>query len=258
MFFFVFSIFFCIFAPKFESTMQKKTSFYIFFVLLTIVSLSACTPRKPSVAELRREKRERDSIALLQQRQSLVYYDSLLQAALVEIDPLLKQFEYSRESDYEDYGHYVHRALKTSRNTSRNFLQVYANDNFQAAVKAYYCGGYKINMHSLELCADSVTTRIAGHPHSFSVEGEWHETLAIDGDEALNVLRFIDGYSNRKVRVRMVGEKTSYQYILPASEIEAIVDTYDLAQRMADIHKLENMVKTTSLQVEKYEKRLQK
>lgn len=235
--------------------MPKKP---LILLLSSLFLLVGCGPKKKSVAEMRAEKRAQDSLELIRQRQSLAYYDSTLQTLLPEVDNMLKPFEYSKQSQYEDHGHYVHKLLKTNRNVEHNYLQVYADDDFNVIVKAYYCGDYVLKMHSLELIADSLTSVYHGHNHSFETDAKRHEMLSVEGDEAMRLLSFIDAYRNQKLRVRLVGEKSKYAFYLPSQEVEAMMATYELALRMADIHELEKRVKQASLQVEKYEKRLQK
>lgn len=241
--------------------MLKKTDFSVvcvlFGALLVGLLLSSCGPKKKTVAELRAEKRANDSISLLQQEQSLVYYDSLLTDLLPTIDPMLKQFRFEHQTEYEDHGHYVHRLLQTTGNTARNYLQAYVSDDRRTTVRAYYYGAGPLHLHELTISADSVMVSFRGATHSFEAEG-WHETLSLETDDALQLLQFINAYYTFRIRVSLVGTKTKQVFYLSDNDKTALMETYRLGVLFNDVHQLEQQVRQTSLQIEKYQKRLEK
>lgn len=237
--------------------MHKINNFILFCLLVSSVLLTGCGPKKPTVQELRAQKRANDSVSLIQQQQSLRYYDSLLTETLPTIDPMLKRFRYEHRAEYEDHGHYVHQLLKTESNTSRNYLQTYVSDNRKTTVKAYYYGASAIGMNAVVLSADSLQNRFSGSSHAFQAEG-WHETLTMEGEQALDLLRFIDSYCDRRIRVTLQGEKGKTVFYLSDNDKQALMETYRLGVVMSDIYQLEEYVRKTSLQIEKYQKRLEK
>lgn len=234
----------------------------LFFGLLTtIFLLTACSPKQPTVAERRAEQHRQDSLSLIQQERSLRYTDSLLQATLPLVDPLLKRFEYEKRDAYEDHGHYVHRLLRTTSNTVRCFLQPYIFDDFRTTIRSYYYGSKAIRHTRLVLSADSLTYAAGGRLHTFEAEGA-HEILTIeDAGDVQSLLRFIDAYSAGRIRVQLFAdghEKPSYTYYLSDIEKKALIDTYALSVLMNDIHQLERQQRQASLEIEKYQRRLQK
>lgn len=237
--------------------MQKSIYFHLFCAGFMALAFTACGPKKPTVQELRAQKRANDSISLIQQTQSLHYYDSLLTATLPLIDPMLKAFRYEEKTAYEDHGHYVHRMLRTEQNTSRNYLQAYVSDDRVTTVKAYYYGPTAIQLESIVLGADSVKTSFHGSTHRFEAEG-WHETMTLQGEDALNLLRFVDGYQDGRIRVTLVGSRGKNAFYISDNDKRALMETYQLGVMMNDIYQLEEYVRKTSLQVEKYQKRLEK
>ena len=104
--------------------------FRVVFSLLCIVWVCCGCVKQPSKADVKKaEKRQQDSLSLVAQERTLVYYDSLQQALAPELDALLPQFKYEKDERYEDKGHYVHRLLRTTSNTSRNYIQTYVRDD---------------------------------------------------------------------------------------------------------------------------------
>lgn len=255
-FFLHFPYFFCNFAPKIVIFMRKS----LFFFLL--IALVACSPKKPTVAELRAEKARLDSIDCLNQQRTIRYTDSLLSLQMPVVDEMLRTFVYEKNETYEDHGHYVHRLLKTSSNTSRCFLQAYVSDNRITSVRSYYYGARPINHTTLVLSAvgeEGVLFRTSGHLHSFDVEGV-HETVTIEGDDALAVLRFIDGYGDGKIRIQLFADSETPKatYYLSDTEKQALRETFALGVQMNDIHLLEQQQRQATLKVDKYTRKYNK
>lgn len=220
------------------------------------VCLAACT-KQPTVAERKAEKHRRDSIALVEQQRTLAYYDSLQQTLAPRLDDLLPRFKYEKEAQYEDHGHYVHRLLRTNSNTARNYIQTYVRDDCRTIVRFFYYNAAPLGFERVVLSADSLRDEFAGAAHAFEAEG-WHETMTVEGDDALRCLHFIDAYRDRRLRVELQGTKSRAVYYLSANDKEALMETYRLGMAMQDMKEVENRIRLTSIQVEKYQKRLEK
>lgn len=245
--------------------LKTKHSLYIaapsiYIAVLGIVlatMLMGCGPKKPTVAELRAEKHVQDSLALIAEQRSLNYYDSLLQQTLPLVDPMLKNFKYEKRDQYESHGHYVHRLHKTENNTQRCYLQTYISDDWKVSVKAYYYGSKSLKINKLQLSADSLTNTFSGSGHSFDAEGH-HEILTLSDEASWSLLQFVNGLAFSRTLVTYIGEGGQYKFYLQDNDRQAILETCQLASTMRDIHELEKRIRQASLQIEKYQKRLQK
>lgn len=226
---------------------------------LLCVALFLCgCGHQPSKAEVRKaEKRQQDSIALAAQERTLAYYDSLQQALAPALDELLPRFKYEKDERYEDKGHYVHRLLRTTSNTARNYIQTYVRDDGETIVRFFYYGERALGFEKVALSAESLQDTFAGEVHAFEAEG-WHETLTIEGDEALRCLHFVDSYRGSRVRVALCGSRSRAVYYLSQNDKDALMETYRLGMAMRDMVEVERRIKLTSIQVEKYQKRLEK
>lgn len=232
----------------------RKINFYLSCIISGI--LCSCTSPHPSVAELRASKRAKDSIALFQQERTLAYTDSLLRVTLPQIDPLLKTFVYEKNDRYQDHGCYVHRLLRTTAHIQHNYLQAQVCDDRQLVLKSHYYGLSALAHTTISLSADDNTNHWSGSLHSFQNEGHY-EILTLSHDDAMEALRFIDAFAALRIRVTLSG-KRQYNYYLPDAEKQALVQTLQLVVLMNDIHQLETQLRQTSIQVEKYKKRLEK
>lgn len=223
---------------------------------LALFAFAACGPRKPSVAELRRQKAEQDSLALVAQQKSLLYYETVRDSLLPVAQGLLKKnFVYEKDERYEDHGHYVHRLLRTASNSSRCYIQTYATDDYRLQVKVYLVGAKPLYPQALTLSAGEVHSRQKGAGHSFEAEG-WHEMLTLSDTAALEVLRFLDGYQEERVLACIEGTKGNYKFYLSDRDKQALMETYALGQVMHDIHQLEIQINQTNIEIDKYEHRI--
>ncbi len=227
-------------------------------IIFSIVSVlfASCGPHKPTVSELREQKRVEDSISLVQQERTMFYTDSLLQLQMPVADSLLKLFKYVKNERYEDQGQYIRRDLETSGLGQRIFLQAYVTDNMRTAVRSFYFGSRKLEHETVTLTADSVTNTFHGRCHAFDVEGN-HEIMTLNDEDAVALLRFVSAYASSEIKVTLVG-KGKYSYNIKEKDKAALIETLRLQTVMSDIKKLESQHRQASLQVEKYKKRLEK
>lgn len=224
--------------------------------LLLLSLCVSCGPEKPSVNELRRQKAVEDSLQLVAQQRSLSYYASLRDSLLPVAQALLKKnFVYEKDERYEDHGHYVHRLLRTSSNTSRCYIQTYATDDYLLQVKVYLTGAKPLYPETITLSIGDSYISQTGNSHSFEAEG-WHEMLTLQDKAALEVLRFIDGYQAERILATISGQKGKYKFYLSDRDKQALIDTYQLGQVMRDIHQLETQIQQTNIEIMKYEHRI--
>lgn len=231
-----------------------KAKIIIFGVILVL--FSSCGPHKPTVAELRSQKRMQDSISLMQQEQTMAYTDSLLQLQMPFADSLLARFKYVKNDRYEDNGHYICRDMETNGLGQRIFLQAYVTDNMKTVVRSFYYGERKLEHQTITLTAEEVTNTFAGHCHTYDAEGN-HEIMTLNDEDAVNLLKFVSSYAETNIKVTLSG-KGKYSYVIKDKDKAALVETLRLQTVMSDIKKLESQHRQASLQVEKYKKRLEK
>lgn len=211
------------------------------------------------VAVRRRAKALQDSIVYVEAERNLVYSDSLLQTLLPQVEPLMKKFRYEKNEKYESNGRYVHRLLVTDSNMSRCYLQCYITDARQAILKSYYFGTSQLLQNALELSAEEQVVRYDGEGHGFDAGG-YHSILTFEGDKALEILNFISSNTASRIRVNLLGinarnAETNTVYYLTDSEKVALVETYQLGLLFSDIRRLEDQIRISSLQIEKYQHR---
>lgn len=242
--------------PKCVNMRTNYITIGVISVILALAANTGCSPRKPSVQQLRQEKALQDSLNLVAQQRSLGYYEAVHDSLLPVAQELLKKnFVYEKDSRYEDHGHYVHRLLRTTSNTSRCYIQTYAYDDYRLQVKVYLVGAKALHPETLLLSFGDLHTRQGGLSHSFEAEG-WHEMLTLNDEAALEALRFIDSYRQERVLATIEGKNGNYKFYLSDRDKQALIETYQLGQVMRDIHQLELQISQTNLEIQKYEHRI--
>lgn len=221
-------------------------------ILISAVLLALCTCNRPSQADIKRQEiRQKDSLQYTQALRTRAYSDSLLQTLLPEVDPLLKDFRYEKDSAYEDHGHYVHTLLQTGKNTARNYLQAYVTDDGHLTLQSYYYDSAPINQHGIHLTLEEGFVEAEGSNHRFDVEGV-HEVLTIPEADALRLLEQVAAHTENRIQVTLKGDKNQPVYYLQRNEKAALADTYRLAVLMSDIRTLEHTIRVSDRQIEKY------
>lgn len=240
---------------------------YLALISCVLAVFVSCGNSRPSAEQRRQEKRQQDSLSLAAQEKSYAYYDSLHTALLPVADSLLKEFRYEKNEPYEAYGHYTHKLLRTTANTQRNYIQASIRDNGTIDLKCFYYGDKAIGFESVTLSVDSLQDRFVGSAHAFEVEG-WHETLTLSAEDALRLLHFVDSYSPAaavaqqgngtapRIRICYEGTKSRAVWYITKNDAQALMSTYRLGVIMQDICQLETRLRATSLQISKYQKRL--
>ena len=148
----------------------------------------------------------------------------------------------------------MHRLLNTGSNTSRNFLQTYVLDNRQTVVKSYYYGNIQVNQQSVVLQSEGEEVTFSGRSHHFE-DGAHHEIMTLENEDALALLNFIDTHQKHKIRVEGKGDKPTrnWVYYLNDKEKQALSATYQLGWLMKDIKRIEDIQRTASAQIERYQ-----
>lgn len=235
----------------FAADMKK----YILLIALSVAVFASCT--RPSAAEKRRaEKHISDSIALVDQQKSLIYYQAQLDAIMPTADSLLPLFNYTKDSAYQDFGFYGFKAQESDRNTNRNYVQALVRDDGKPLVRAYYYGNKEIPFQRVSLAVGDIEIKLAGSVHSFEAGG-WHQIMTLEDSVAMEALRFLDAHVADKVKVAYGdAEKNHSSFNMTDADKKALAQAYHLSVVMSDVYILEHRVKHTSLEVEKYQRRL--
>ena len=103
--------------------------YYYWFMLVCMAALVSCSSSSSRLDQYHAEKHQQDSVALVEQQRTLVYYQGQLDSLVQVADSLLPLFQYEKNEKYEDAGYYVVE--------SRSGLRVKVRDDGHRPVLVY-------------------------------------------------------------------------------------------------------------------------
>jgi hypothetical protein len=112
----------------------------------------------------------------------------------------------------------------------------------------------KVSVGELYATSDTLTT---SNPefHSYVDDGIRYETLTFKNEAARSIALFINQYSISNLRVELIGNKSSRNYMLAISDKKAIATSCALWIVKSDINQLKNEIKKTKLKILQINKR---
>lgn len=229
---------------------------HFFYILLLAICVSSCQ-RESRVERYKKQKFQQDSIALVEQQKTMAYYQSQLPSLTAQADSLIPLFVYEKKEQYQDKGFYVIRGQQSAYNPYRCYMQPVVRDDGQTSVKCFYYGAKKVSFERVLMTAGDTEICLTGQTHGFDQNG-WHAILTLEDSTAMQALQFVDAYHTQKIAITYASQKhTIFKYILSEADKKNMIQALRMAVVMQDINELEKRIYKTSLQIEKYQKRLQ-
>lgn len=200
-----------------------------------------------------------DTIERRENFRSLVYCDSILPIKQRQLDSLLINFRFEKDTTYQQYGNYIYKTQRTENNAMRTYLKAYVDENADFYLISNYCGP-KIQQSSVKTSAGNVyvETQNAGNDsavfHEFNDEGNHWESLTFKNNADNGVASFIASNGASTLRITLNG-KRKFTYLLDPSDRKAITESYHLWIIMKDYKELKIQIKKATLILENIKKR---
>jgi hypothetical protein len=251
------------------------------FILLLFIILTSCGPNKQELAKEKFNKAEQlfnqkkfndakleiDSIEELypnqieyitrgndllrkitieEQRQNLVFLDSMLQVKQSELEPLMKNFIES--SDYGAKKILIHKRQKPENSYGRTYLRAHLDLEGEFYISSRYTGAERIyhdqikvyfsgnNALSEEIKEDGFNNR-----HFEDGETQWEVVNFKDGKDN-GVIDFIANNAKQSLKVQFRGKKY-YYIVMEKFDKEAIRDGYEISFVLKEIKRIKEEVK---------------
>ena len=122
---------FLYFCTKFYVFMAQKRTKWALISAIVMLSCMSCT-HESKLDQYKAQKHERDSVGLVNQERSIIFYQAQLDSLMPVIDSLLPMFKYEKNERYQDHGYYVV--------TGHNGLRVMVRDDGQEPILMYRNG----------------------------------------------------------------------------------------------------------------------
>ena len=201
--------------------------------LLTIDSLHELYPREI------RSRRMADTIEWQieynEAIKNLPVLDSIISNDSLRLAELVKNFNYSKDEEYQDYGNYEHKRFRTENNTWRCYLKSTVNDMGDVVLISYY-SGKKEEHNGFTVMAGEYerSIRDAENVSGFMDGGTYREFITVNDSLENGMIGFITS-SDGGIVVRLNGEK-EHEYTMGSNDIEAFRETMELAKLLQEIN----------------------
>lgn len=178
-------------------------------------------------------------VELDEQRQTLTYLDSVLQAKQAVLDSMKSAYVLEKDAEYQKVGNYFVPSQTVEKSLHRTFLRAQVSEKGQMSITSFYCGSSNIHHTAVRVSSGDAfaETPKASDVYESSDLGWRIEQadfpLAKDG----GVSAFIAMNRNANIQLKFLGER-DYQMVMSAADKNAVADIYALAQVLSSIEQV--------------------
>ncbi len=195
-----------------------------------------------------------------EQELSVMYLDSLLQTKQQEVEAIRKNYTLEKNAEYQQVGNYFWPTQTVEKNLHRSYLRFQVSEQGTMSMTSIYCGGSNIHHTRVKVTAPDGTfaeTPVSRDIYETTDLGEKIEKadfkLGADGD----VLSFLYINQSKPLKVELLGDR-NYTMTMPASDKQALVGIYELAQLLSSIEKIKKEKEEANLKIQFVIRRLDK
>lgn len=184
-------------------------------------------------------------ITIEEQRQNLVFLDSMLQVKQAELKPLMKNF--TESSDYGTKKILIHKRQKPENSYGRTYLRAHLDLEGDFYISSRYTGTERIyhdqikvyfsgnSVLSEEIAEDGFNNR-----HFEDGENQWEVVNYKNGTDN-GVIDFIANNADKSLKVQFCGKKYFY-IVMEKFDKEAIRDGYEISFVLKEIKRIEEEI----------------
>ncbi|MDO5571692.1 MAG: hypothetical protein Q4F97_09565 [Bacteroidales bacterium] len=183
-------------------------------------------------------------IELKENERNLAYTDSMLIVKQAEAEELKKNFDFVKDSAYDEIGNYIYKRLGIEKNIQRCYIRVGVNEYGEIYLSSVYYGAKNINHTGIKAEAnDGLSAQTEAIPYDggrnyrFTDDGAQTEVVTYLKGKDNGVLNFISLYADQRIKITYTGEKP-YIMVLDNLSKEAITKSLELSTVLSDVTRL--------------------
>lgn len=207
----------------------------------------------PKAFEARKEGiKLMQQIDLKEQRQSLAYLDSMLQARQTEFEKMKDRYVLEKDAEYQQIGNYFAPSQTVEKNINRSFLRAQVSEDGIMTLTSIYCGPSSLHHTAVKVTApDGSFAQTPPSKDSYESTDLGVKTekadykLGNDGD----VIGFIVLNQDKNLKVEYLGDR-KYHSSVPVADRQAITSVYELSQVLSAIEQIKKEMKEANLKIE--------
>lgn len=214
----------------------------------------------PKAFETRRAGiRLMQEVELQEQKNSLLYLDSMLQTKQKEFDAIKSHFTFEKDTEYQKTGNYLYPTQVIEKNLHRSFLRFQVNENGVMNMTSIYCGSRNIHHLAVKVIApDGSFAETPASKDSYETTdlGEKIEKADYKMGEDGNVMGFLYLNKDKNIKVNYLGERP-YSTNMSMADRRALANVYELAQILSSITEIKKNRDEANLKIEFVKKKME-
>lgn len=198
-------------------------------------------------------------VELKEQKKSLVYLDSMLQAKQKDFDAVKGKYTFEKDAEYQNIGHYLHPSQVIEKNLHRSFLRFQVDENGVMSMTSIYCGAHNIHHVAVKVTAPDgsfAETPAAKDSYETTDLGEKIEKADFKLGEDGNVMGFLYLNKDKNIKVNYQGERP-YSITMTAADRQALASVYELAQLLSSMTEIKKNMEEANLKIEFVKKKME-
>jgi hypothetical protein len=183
-------------------------------------------------------------IELKENERTLAYTDSMLVIKRAEAEELEKDFDFVKDSVYDEIGNFIYKRLGIEKNIQRSYIRVGVNEYGEIYLASVYYGAKNINHTGIKAeINDGISAQTEAIPYDggrnyrFTDDGAQTEVVTYMKGKDNGVLNFINMYSDQRIKITYTGDKP-YIMVLDNLSKEAISKSIVLSTVLSDVTRL--------------------
>lgn len=184
----------------------------------------------PKAYKTRREAELlRRSVMLVEKERDVRFHNSSLESLLMQKDSLLKEFDFNKDSHYQDMGYYTVPSQSIKLNPFNNFLRAYVKENGDTYLTSFY-RGKRIAHYQVRISAEDsfVECDKPFLSRSYKESGVYNERRDFKYGSDAGLMDFVSS-SGGPFKVELTGEYGKYEYTLRYEDAVAITQILELS-----------------------------
>lgn len=181
-------------------------------------------------------------IRMAENRRNISYCDSLLRVNYTALSQLLNNFDYVRDSRYQEFGEYYPKIYPHHSSLDRNGLRSGVRENGALFIESVLSGS-AINHNRIRVTAadgsfaESGSVTADGFNYRFNTLDKNYEIVRFTGGDEKGVAGYIHTYHDQPLTVHFIGKRTVKVPLSDAAK-KGISRSFELSTLLLDIEQL--------------------
>lgn len=181
-------------------------------------------------------------VRMAENKRNIIFCDSMLRENYSQLNEMLTQFDFVRDSRYQEFGEYYPKVYPHQSSLSRNGLRSGVGEKGNLFIESILSGS-TINHNKIRVTtaegnfAETHAVTTDGLNYRFNTLDNSYEIVRYSGNNENGVAQFIHTYQDNPVTVHFIGSRTITISLTDAAK-RGIAQSYELSTLLLNIEQL--------------------